>query len=355
MAVSHQQRHATNGSDTKQGAVMKAFSYRQYLYTAALLVLIGSTAHAATLYVNCGARSGGGAYSSIGAALKALKGSEGGGANTINVTGACYENVLITDAIQLTITGTNGASITDLSGDRADVVDIRNSRVTITGMTIDAKSGVYWDAVDCEQGSHCTLVGNTIQGGADAVGVYTTASAIITGGVLQKATSAGIWATGEVAAAGVLIQGNPLGIGVTKGGRASATIADPAWSPPVRAVTPTTLANNGAGVQVFEGAQFRCAGCIIRDNGGDGIHVDVSATAAIQVAYPSNGSVLPPSITRNTGYGVYVGDLSSAAFHGPMLTVTGNGLTDVWCNATLSVSRGAVGAAGGPTHTNCTN
>ena len=161
---------------------MNSPNFRKHLYASALLVLIGSTAHAATLYVNCGARSGGGAYSSIGAALKALKGSEGGGANTINVTGACYENVLIADAIQLTITGTNGASITDLSGDRADVLDIRNSRVTITGMTIDAKSGVYWDAVDCEQGSHCTLVGNTIQGGADAVGVYTTASAIITGG-----------------------------------------------------------------------------------------------------------------------------------------------------------------------------
>ena len=151
---------------------MKSPNFRKHLYASVLLLLIGSTAHATTLYVSCGARSGGGAFTSIGAALKTLKGSEGGGANTINVTGACYENVLITDAIQLTITGTNGASITDLSGDRADVLDIRNSRVTITGMTIDAKSGVYWDAVDCEQGSHCTLVGNTIQGGADAVGVY---------------------------------------------------------------------------------------------------------------------------------------------------------------------------------------
>ena len=220
-------------------------------------------------------------------------------------------------------------------------------------MTIDGKNNVNWDAVDCEQGSHCTLNNNTIQGGAEAVGVYATASAVIVGGVLQNATSAGIWGRGDVAAVGVLIQGNPLGIGIIKGGRSTATIADPAWSP-IRAVTQTTIAGNGAGVQVIEGAEFLCGGCVIRDNGGDGIHADMSAAITIQPAYPIGGSVLPSLITRNAGSGVYVGDLSSAAFHGPNPTVTQNGQPDIVCKSALSVSRGALGAAG-PAHTNCTN
>ena len=330
---------------------MITITSKKVLCTSGLLLLMASTANATTLWVNCGARSG---LTSINAALKTLKGPESAGANTINVSGACYENVLITDTNGLTIVGRSGASLTDASGDTADVVDIRNSRVTISGMTIDARNNVTWDAVDCEQGSHCMLNGNTIQGGADALGVYATASAAIVGGVLQNATSYGIWARGDVAVAGVLIQGNPQGIGAIKGGRLQASIADPAWNP-IREVTQTTIAGNtGTGVQVVEGAQFLCGGCVIRDNGGDGIHADLSAATTIQAAYTSSNTVIPPLVTRNAGPGVYVGDLSSAAFHGPNPTVTLNGQPDIVCKSALSVSRGALGAAGSA-HTNCAN
>jgi len=55
-----------------------------------LLVASASPVRAATLNVHCG---GSGGLNSIGAALKALKYSESNGPSTINVSGACHENV----------------------------------------------------------------------------------------------------------------------------------------------------------------------------------------------------------------------------------------------------------------------
>ena len=333
---------------------MRAFNFKEQLCAIALLLLgsIGASVEAAPLSVNCGGTYG---LTSINAALKVLQNSEEShGPNTINVSGACHENILIKGIDLLTIAGSPGASITDASGGAADVVDIRTSRVTITGMTIDGKNGVNNDAVDCEQASRCTLVGNTIQGDAEPVGVYTLSTALIVGGVLQNGTSDGLFAFGDVIAIGVQIQGNPVGVVVRQGGRVRVRVADPR-SDPIQTVTPTTVANNGAGIEVSEGAQFTCAGCVVEDNSGDGIHADVSAAVTIGPGFLSDGSVLQPSLTRNTGYGVYLGDLSSGTFRGPAVTVTGNGQLDILCNSPTSVSRRALAAAGGATHTNCAN
>ena len=318
---------------------------------AALLLLCGSgVAQAATLFVHCGAST---VLTTVGAALKALKYSENSGPSTINVSGACHENVLIKNIDRLIIAGSNGASITDASGGAADVVDLQNSRVTITGLTIDGQNGVNNDAVDCEQGSHCTLLGNTIQGGADAVGVFALSSALIVGGTVQNGTSDGIFAIGDVVGFGVLIQGNPVGLIVTRGGRARIGFVDPA-SFPGYARTPTTVENNHVGVQVDQ-AQFACTGCVIQGNLGNGINADVSAEVRVGPAFFLDGSTAAPSVTRNTGQGVYLGDLSSAIFNGPSSTVSGNGQPDIVCNSPTSMTRGALTAAGGAAHTNCTN
>ncbi len=215
------------------------------------------------------------------------------------------------------------------------------------------QNGVNNDAVDCEQGSHCTLLRDTIQGGADSVGVYALSSGLIVGGAVQNGTSDGIFALGDVVAAGVLIQGNPVGLIVRFGGRARIGIVDPA-SFPGFARTPTTVENNGAGVQVLQ-AQFACAGCVVQENSGDGINADVSAEVRIGPGFFLDGSTAAPSVTRNTGHGVYLGDLSSGMFAGPPSTVSGNGQPDIVCNSPTSVSRGALTAAGGAAHTNCTN
>jgi len=122
---------------------MSAFEATKHAcYAALLMVCASAAAQAATLYVHCGASSG---LNSINAALKALNNSEDRGPTTINVSGACHENIVIQNMDRLTIAGSNGASITDASGDTADVVDIRNSTATITGMTIDGLTGVNYD------------------------------------------------------------------------------------------------------------------------------------------------------------------------------------------------------------------
>jgi len=175
---------------------------------------------------------------------------------------------------------------------------------------------------------------------------------VIAGGVLQDATSAGIFAFGDVVAVSVLIQGNPAGLVARFGARVRLGI-DPA-SFPGFARTPTTIQNNGTGVQVWQ-AQFACAGCVIQANSGDGINADVSAEVRVQPAFFNDGSSAVPSVKQNTGHGVYLGDLSSGMFAGPPSTVFGNGQPDIVCNSTTSVSRGALPAAGGTAHTNCTN
>jgi len=325
---------------------MSAFKSKKHACYAALLLLCGSAAAQAgtTLYVQCGASTG---LTTIGAALKALKDSEDGGPSTISVSGACHENVVIQNMDRLTIAGSNGASITDASGGTKDVVDVLASRVNVVGLTIDGLGSVNFDAVDCEQDSDCTLVGDTIQGGADAVGVYAVSKARIYGGILRNNTTAGIFTRGDAAAFGVMIQGNPTGVLVLRGGRMFINLF-----PHTSRVT--TVSNNGLGIKVQEGAQFQCNGCVVEDNAGDGIHLDVSAAATIVPGFLDDGSTLQAAITRNAGFGVYVGDLSSAAFHGSPI-VTGNGQPDILCNSPTAVTRGALTAAVGAAHTNCTN
>ncbi len=74
---------------------------------------------AATLYVNCGGKSD---LTRIGAALRVLQYSEGPGPSTINVLGACNENVVIRRLDRLTLNAVNGgASVSDASGGKRDL------------------------------------------------------------------------------------------------------------------------------------------------------------------------------------------------------------------------------------------
>ena len=190
-------------------------------------------------------------------------------------------------------------------------------------------------------------------GGADAVGVYTLSSALIVGGVLQDGTADGLFALGDVTTAGVLIRGNPIGVVVQFGARVRLVSLDPA-SFPGFARAPTTIENNSAGVSVVQ-ARFCCAGCVIERNAGDGINADVSAEVRVSPFFAHDGSSAPPSVTGNTGHGVYLGDLTSGSFGGPPSIVSGNGQPDIECNSATAVTRGALAAAGGAAHTNCTN
>src|SRR5260370_646610 len=148
---------------------MQAFTLTKYVCVPALLLFLGSAAQAATLWVHCGATKG---LSSITAALKVLHSSEESpGPSTINVSGACNENIVIQSMDRLTLNAVNGASITDASGGNLDVIQILDSRsVSVNNFTINGSAGGA-SGINCLDGSLCRLNANTIQGAADGFGV----------------------------------------------------------------------------------------------------------------------------------------------------------------------------------------
>jgi len=89
-----------------------------------LLVASPGGARAATFYVNCGAQEG---QHGIGAALKSLQNVPG--PNTINVSGACHENVVIQSFDRLTVNAVKGASVSDASSGKRDVISIFDSSI----------------------------------------------------------------------------------------------------------------------------------------------------------------------------------------------------------------------------------
>src|SRR5271167_4705675 len=112
---------------------------KRSVIASALLLLLGSAAQAGTLWVNCGGKGG---LNSIGAALKSLQNFESREPTTINVSGACHENVVIQSIDRLTLTAVNGASIIDPSGGSLSTVTIDDSRdVAINGFTINGGVG----------------------------------------------------------------------------------------------------------------------------------------------------------------------------------------------------------------------
>jgi hypothetical protein len=318
-------------------------------YTLVAMLLLGSVAaNARTLQVHCGTHSG---LTSIGAALNELKQSSDGGPATIVVTGGCVENVVIKDLDRLTIAGEPGASISDASNGTRDVVVVNESSVTLSGLAINGNANT--DGVDCYNGSRCTLIGGTVQGAYDGVGIYKTAVGSLTGTVLQNNAYSGLRVVGDAGGHGITIRGNPFGVAVIDGGRALLVEGDPVFYP-LPTDTPLLVVSNGTGVLVGEGAAFQCGGCTIQNNSSDGVHADVSAAISIGPSFNYDGLTYQSTITQNSGVGVYVGDLASAVFLGGT-SVSGNAQPDIACNSPTAVTRGALAAAGGNAHTNCPN
>src|SRR5215470_10817229 len=135
---------------------MLRFKIGGCLSLSLLLLMFAGNVGAATLYVNCGAKEG---LHSIGAALKVLQYVPG--PSTINVSGACHENVVIQSLDRLMLSAAPGASINDPSGGNLDVIDILDSRdVSVNNFTISG--GAY--GISCSDRSLCRLNGNSVQG-----------------------------------------------------------------------------------------------------------------------------------------------------------------------------------------------
>jgi hypothetical protein len=307
---------------------LPAFNFTKYVCVSALLLLIGSAAHANTLWVKCGSNEG---LTSIGAAIKVLQRSEESqGPSTINVSGACNENIVIQGIDRLTLNAINGASITDASGGTLDVIRIEASReIAINNFTINGGD----NGIDCANGSLCRLSGNTIQrANIGAVALYLS-QIVITGGTLQNNAAGLVVINGSNGlASGVTIQNNDTGVTV----RFQAFL-----------VTDATITNNGSGFYVTTNGTVHCNGCRITGNGVLG--------GALGVLLRRNSSAMFENgyaITGNAGGGVLLSESSSAFFQAGG-TVTGNtGGLDVLCGSSYTTGRGATTNIGGGT-TNC--
>jgi hypothetical protein len=273
---------------------------------------------------------------SIGAALKVLQNGEGHSASTINVSGACHENVVIQSLDRLTLNAVNGASVSDASGGKQDVISIFDSRdVAINGFTINAGSdGVSGaNGISCNDWSACRLALNVVQGaGGAGFAVYQASEATVDGDTFQNNGTGLIANSGTKVRAGG--QGRPFisrnnGRGLLMVRESFAFIA-------------ADLDNNtDVGVRLAFHSTLELVSGSISHNGSVGATVSEGSAARF------GGT----TISANAGPGVQIQDLSMATFGGA--TVTGNGGgTDVVCIPQFSATRGALSDIGGGT-TNC--
>lgn len=310
---------------------MRTFNLTKHVCASALLLLIGATAHARTLEVNCGHKSG---LFSIGAALKILQDEEASSPDTINVSGACKENVAISGFDRLTLKGVPGASISDASGGTNDVLQmLDSSTVHVEGLTLNG-------SVSCLEGSTCTFVGDTFQG-SPGEGVTVARSyadllpgSAVPGNVVQNAAGDGLQIThGSVV--------RTINLTVQHNGGDAAFLFNGAN---LTVYASSFVNNGGSGFEVLTHSSllYAAGGSTTQGNAGDGIFVQGGSEARVGAQ-----SV----IVSNGGAGVRVGDLSYVEFGAS--NVTGNrGGVDVVCQPQFSATRGAKVNLGGGT-TNC--
>jgi len=293
-----------------------------------LLMMSTGIARAATLYVNCGGKGG---FTSIGAALKVLQRLAGQGPSTINVSGACNENVTIQNIDRLTLNAAPGASINDPSGGNLDVVDILDSRdAAVNNFTING--GAY--GITCQDRSLCRLNGNSVQGANTAgVGIFFSQTDVNGGAVRSNAMGLQIYNGSEVKVQGVTVQNNGTGIEL----RTHSFL-----------VTDSTISGNSStGVFVHFNASMHCQACTVSGNGDHGVIIRRDSS----VRFAGNG-VTGATVTGNTGGGVLLSEESSAYF-GVGGNVTGNsGGLDVACGTSATSARFATANINGGT-TNC--
>jgi len=317
---------------------MSVFKLGKHALCAGLLFSIASAAQAdgpgVTLSVHCGASSG---LNSIGAALKVLKHSETSGPSTINVSGACNEDVVIQSMDRVTLNAVKGASINDPSQGTNVTVVIDDSRsVAINNFVINgyAAGTSGNDVVDCQDASVCFFNGDTIQNGpaGAGIGVWSGSYLDIEGGFLQNNSSWGglvVFRSAKARVNGVTSQRNWRGAVVAEGGH-------------LQLINSTITSNSDVGIELRQGAALICQSCAVTGNGSVGVNVEESSVTT----FHGNASV-----TGNAGAGINLSDLSSASFDGTESVNNNGGQGDLVCNPKYTTTAGLPGGGGS---TNCT-
>jgi len=282
--------------------------------------------HAVTLQVNCDQPKA--KLPTIGAAIQALSGVIGNlGPNTIEVSGACRENVTVDGVSDLTLVAKNGASITDASGGTAQTVVVeRSTNFSLKGFAIRGNGGLgpFNAAVLCMSNSSCYLSNNDVQNvGGPAVMVTLGAAIVLDHDVLEQSAT---------------------GLSVFSGGRAEALFA--------------TMRNNVIGVNAAFGSYYTDLRTTIENNSLWGLAVGNHSSAVtggdsitgngtgVWVNFQSEVTFAPAAATINGNVtGISIGNQSWVNFLSPVTTtVSGSGMQpDIQCRGHFS---GASGIAG---------
>jgi len=277
------------------------------VFTLFLLVALSAVsqyAQAGSLRVDCDK------HESISKVLHLLAKANPQGPNTITVSGACQENIVIRGMDRLTLITRNGASITDRSNGSLAVVDIEDSqKVILQGFTINGGDR----GVVCNTASLCYLTGNTIQGpGHFGVNVLGGARAFLASNVIQN------WGRGAFITGAQVFSSNDVFQG-----------------------------NGGSGIAALVGSYFESLNSTF-DNNGDGIEAagvmvlnggTVSDNSRIGVRMLGGNVVFQgPTITGNGGVGVHLEDGAFAGFLAANITGNLGGL-DIECTPQFPITR----------------
>ena len=291
------------------------------------LLAVSENGHARTINVQCGATTRG--PNTITAALKLLV---PGGPNTLNIFGTCTENVVISGFNRLSLVGKHGGTVIDASGGAAQTILVVDSTdVIFRQLFIDG--GLI--GVQCDDFSVCRFDGDTVVNGRDG-GIQITQSRAEVGYTTIRATGNGLTALGASSVrvlGGLNLEDNGTGI-VIDGGSSMEILGA------------SITGGKFAGIEVSEHSYLSLSATTISGN-GNGIEL---------VRHSSLHLGTTNTITANTGYGIFLFDLSFATFD-PGNSVTGNnrngiGALDVACFTQFTATRGALTNIGGGT-TNC--
>jgi parallel beta-helix repeat protein len=254
-----------------------------------MVLALTKTGAAATLTVDCSA--GGKIQAAVDAA------HPGG---TIQVSGTCKENVRFNDEVsRITLDGKASAAI---HGPNAAVntITIRGRGITIVGFTITGGR----NGVGVLMGGAATIQGNTIQGAAEnGINVAQHSYARIIGNTIQQNPDAGIRVLeNSYARIGFLDLGDPAPNGnvIRHNGEVGVFVQRSAGA----SLVGNTIGDNaGPGVSVHDGSHADLAGNLIDGNSSDAVEVTLNSDVKLGdepgVLNPANETLVP-----NGGFGL---------------------------------------------------
>lgn len=258
--------------------------------------------------------------------------------NTVKISGACTDDVLVSGFKDLTLVGSGGASLTATSiipGDfdnSTTALLIEDSHVTVEALTING--GL--EGVTCTRRSVCVLRDVIVQGGNGGVSFQDQSAGDILGSSAIQDTlglGLGIYGASKVnmrpdpfvpEGVGPVISGNPDGGIIVIDGSFLRT-------------DNTTISDNGAGVLGFRNVVLKIFFGAVSNNADTGIAVFRSSTAQIISEASNNG-----------GDGLFVESLSFAQVGGSVFL--DNGGLDVNCSDSTVIVAQIGGATLGTTN-----